>query len=143
MDLADKRSVRALVVDDQADCVYVLVRLLRQFDCEAHGYKDGRSALAAAASIRPDLMLLDWSMPGMDGLETAMALREQALTPPLLVALSGYGTEKVKADCLEAGCHCHELKPISASRLRELVAEARRRAYEQRVRRADRGLCAI
>jgi CheY-like chemotaxis protein len=120
--------VRALVVDDEPDGRYVLVKLLQNLQCEATGCEDGQACLDMVRDLRPDLILLDLAMPGMDGFQVVERLRDLEIAPPLLVALSGYGDAKIVARCLEAGFHRHELKPIPIDRLTVLLDEARRLA---------------
>lgn len=122
--------VRALVVDDEPDGRYVLARLLRKLNCVAEECGDGKSCVTVAESFRPDLVLLDLAMPGMDGFQVLEALEELEFPPRLVIALSGYGDGQMVARCRAAGFHCHELKPISFARLHELVVEARRLALE-------------
>ena len=124
------QSVRALVVDDEPDGRYVLVKLMRNLHCETEGCADGQACLEMVKSFRPELILLDLAMPGMDGFQVLSALDEMRLTPRLAVALSGYGDAQTVARCREAGFHAHELKPISFDRLQSLVAEARRLALD-------------
>ena len=125
--------VRVLVVDDEPDGRYVLARLLRKLDCDAEECGDGKSCLAVAESFRPDFVLLDLAMPGMDGFQVLDALEELEYPPRLVIALSGYGDAQMIGRCRAAGFHSHELKPISFARLQELVAEARRLALEPAV----------
>jgi CheY-like chemotaxis protein len=123
-------SVRALVVDDEPDGRCVLAKLLRRMNCEAQECGDGSSCLELVKSFRPDLILLDLAMPGMDGFQVLEALEEMDVAPRLVVALSGYGDGRMVARCREAGFYSHELKPISFARLQGLVAEAQRLALQ-------------
>ena len=83
---------------------------------------DGPSALAEARSFRPEVVLLDIGLPGMDGYEVARALRsepdgEQAL----IVAVSGYGQPEDRERSRVAGFDQHLLKPVTPERLLEVV----------------------
>jgi len=125
MDAWNQSALRALVVDDEPDGRFLLVALLRTLGCESEGCCDGEACLSIARHFRPHLILLDLAMPGQDGLQVAEALRNDRLTPPLLVALSGYGDAAIVERCRQAGFNHHELKPLRVDRLRELVVEAR------------------
>ncbi|HWE39174.1 MAG TPA: response regulator, partial [Isosphaeraceae bacterium] len=90
---ADRRaSCRILIVDDNQDSARTLERLLRISGHEVHTAPDGPAALGLMDSIRPDLVLLDIGLPGMDGYEVARRIRERPDGARiLLVALTGYG----------------------------------------------------
>jgi CheY-like chemotaxis protein len=93
---------------------------------------DGREALAEADRFRPEVVLLDLGLPGLDGWEVATALRRRPSGDrALLVAISGYGRSEDRARSLAAGIDLHLVKPVEPGRIRELVRdleEAPRRA---------------
>lgn len=84
---------------------------------------DGPSALAAATEFRPDVVLLDIAMPGMDGYEVARRMRRNGngLTA-VLVALTGFGQEEDRRRAFEAGFDHHLVKPTSVDALRQLLS---------------------
>ena len=86
---------RILVVDDNVDAAESLARLLtRLYGHEVRVAHDGPEALAAAEEFRPEVVLLDIGLPGMDGYEVARRLRERPeFEETLLVALTGWGQE--------------------------------------------------
>ncbi|HWB11683.1 MAG TPA: ATP-binding protein [Pirellulales bacterium] len=115
---------RAFVVDDNADAAATLSELLRRDGHEVHTFNDGYSALASAAAIAPDVVLLDIGMPKMDGLETARRLRKMPATAAaLLVAVTGWGQEADRRRAQEAGFDHHLVKPVDTDALRELLAK--------------------
>jgi CheY-like chemotaxis protein len=71
------RPLRVLIVDDDRDTTDSLAVLLKLWGFQPLVAYDGPAALAVAAAERPDLVLLDLSMPGMDGYELALRLRRQ------------------------------------------------------------------
>jgi len=103
---------------DAADSLAFLLQLLGHETCAAY---DGPTALRAAASFRPDVALLDISLPGMDGYEVARRLRGTAR----LVAVSGFGHEEHRRRCLEVGFDSLLLKPLDLDELREVLAALR------------------
>jgi PAS domain S-box-containing protein len=116
---------RALVVDDDpavADSMTVLLEL------EGHEVRtagSGEVALALARSFRPQLVLLDIGLQGMDGYQVARQLRaQQAADESLcLVAVTGYGHEEARVRSEEVGFDRHLVKPVYPDALFELLAE--------------------
>jgi len=119
--LRDERP-RVLVVDDCLDTVESLCRLLRLWGFDARGARDGASALEEAGSFRPGVVLLDLTLPGIDGLEVVRRLRgDEAGPQPLMVCMSGWCGEDVRRRCLEAGFDLHLAKPADPEQLRQLL----------------------
>jgi CheY-like chemotaxis protein len=85
--------LRVLVVDDLPDTVNSLVLLLDYHLFEVRGAPDGPTALALAGVFRPDVVLLDIGMPGMDGYEVARRLKERGGKVPVVIAVSAYPPE--------------------------------------------------
>jgi CheY-like chemotaxis protein len=109
------------VVDDDADCLFVIAALLRLAGHEVHTARTGREALAVASQVRPDVVLLDLGLPGMSGYELAGQIKMHAAPPPLFIALTGHGREEARG-CRDAGIDLHLLKPVNADRLLEILA---------------------
>ncbi len=88
--------LRILIVDDHADNARMLKVLLRHEGHEAAMVFDGPAAIAAARLQKPDVVLLDLSLPGLSGIEVAEALRrEPERSERVLVAITGHGPERV------------------------------------------------
>jgi signal transduction histidine kinase/DNA-binding response OmpR family regulator len=116
-------SCRVLVVDDNTDAADSLAMLLRLAGHEVEVAHDGPTALAVAEEQKPDMLLLDIGLPGMDGYEVARRLRARVdLKPALLVALTGYGQEEDLRRSREAGFDRHLIKPADLPALTELFA---------------------
>ena len=115
--------LRVLVVDDYDDARDSLCMLLRMWGCQAEPAADGPSALAAAPAFRPDVVLMDLAMPGMDGYETARRLQDLS-EPPLLAALTGYGHDEDHRRTRRAGFVAHLVKPVDGAELRALLGRA-------------------
>jgi PAS domain S-box-containing protein len=114
---------RILVVDDNRDSADSLAMLLRLAGHDARTAHDGRQALAVAATYRPDLVLLDIGLPGMDGFTVARHLRSQPeLARAVLVALTGYGSHEDRRQALAAGFNHHMAKPVNLDTLNELLS---------------------
>ncbi|MDQ2911738.1 MAG: ATP-binding protein, partial [Chloroflexota bacterium] len=113
---------RILVVDDNVDAAEALGELLRDYGHEVATAHDGQQALDHARLHRPEIVLLDISMPEMDGYEVAKRIRgELGLGDALLIALSGYGEDRHRRLAREAGFDQHVTKPVDASKLEELL----------------------
>lgn len=118
---------RVLVVDDNVDAAVVLAELLAMHGYQAMAVHDGPTAITQADGFRPDIILLDIGMPGMNGLEVARRLRERNLQPrPFIVAVTGWGKEEDQLRSREAGFDLHLVKPVEEMRLLEVLgAQAR------------------
>src|SRR5262249_47134566 len=113
---------RILVVDDGKDCADSLCMLLTLIGYEALAVYDGFQALERTKSFRPDVVVLDSGLPGIDGCEVARRLRAlPALQNVLLIALTGYGQEKDRSASFEAGINYHMVKPLDAEVIRKLI----------------------
>jgi CheY-like chemotaxis protein len=114
---------RILVADDNLDALETLAQLLQLGGHEIHKAVDGVEALETATRVRPDLVLLDIGMPGMDGYEVARRIRSQPWgRQPTLVALTGWGQENDRKRSREAGFDSHCIKPLDPQRLVNLLA---------------------
>ncbi|MTJ81448.1 MAG: response regulator, partial [Telmatospirillum sp.] len=123
----DLRGRRILVVDDNDSARSVLCDLLAGMTFQAAGAASGPDAIAALTGaarqgIPFEVALIDWRMPGMDGIETAARVRDLDLTPaPRLIMVTAYGREEVFNQIAEAGIDDVLVKPVSASLLFDTV----------------------
>jgi CheY-like chemotaxis protein len=118
-------SLKVLVVDDNADAAQMLGMLLLAQGHEVLTVHDGPSTLDAAVDFRPDVVLLDIGLPGMDGYEVATRLRQQAIFEGLvLVAMTGYGQDSDRKRSHESGFDHHLVKPPDFVKLKEILAAA-------------------
>lgn len=109
-----------LVADDDGEVVQMLARYLGSEGYRVLTARDGVSALHQARTIRPDLVVLDWMMPGMTGLEVCRTLRAESRTP--VIMLTARVEEPDKLIGLEVGADDYITKPFS---LREVAARVR------------------
>jgi len=106
---------RVLVVDDNVDAAAMLDMLLRSLGHETCVAHDGVEALRVAAEFRPDIVLLDIGMPGLDGYEVARRMRSLAKDRQLrIVAVTGWGQEADRLRSREAGFDLHLVKSVDA-----------------------------
>ena len=116
--------LQLLLVDDHPDAAESLAELLRLQGHDVAVANEGAAALEEARLRRPDVVLLDLGLPGMDGYEVARRLRaEEAGERTLLVALTGYGGEEDRRRSRESGIDHHLVKPVDLSALQRLLAE--------------------
>jgi two-component system CheB/CheR fusion protein len=118
--------LRVLIVEDNVDAGDSLSLLLRLDGYEVSVARSGPSALEAAASLQPHVVLLDIGLPGMDGYQVAQRLREiPEFKSTLLCALTGYTPSEADSDRpQQAGFDHHFVKPVNFKRLSELLTAA-------------------
>src|SRR5579885_3283151 len=107
-----------LVVDDEQSIVDAVATALRYEGYEVAEAASGRAALAAAAAREPDLIVLDWMLPDLEGIEVGRRLREQGYQTAILLLTAKDATEN-KVEALLAGGDDYVTKPFS---LAEIVA---------------------
>jgi two-component system CheB/CheR fusion protein len=123
---AEHHPRRILIVDDHPDVAGSLARLLRLSGHDVKTAFDGPAALEELTSFRPEIILLDIGLPGMDGYEVAQAIRKQpALESVVLVALSGYGQYEDRRRSQMAGFDLHLIKPVDPDALLALLSSIR------------------
>lgn len=126
-DLPDQSPLTVLVAEDNATNRLVALKLLEGWGCIPVFAEDGEKAVAAAASARYHLILMDLQMPVMDGLEAARAIRAgagpNASTP--IVALTANAGSEDQAACRAAGMSGFIAKPIRPSALEAVLAGVR------------------
>jgi len=114
---------RVLIVEDNTAAATVLASLLNKIGKhEVQVAYDGETGLTIAEKFRPDLVLLDIGLPGIDGYEVAKRLRRLPEGDrPLVAAVTGYGQEEDRRRSREAGFDEHLLKPIGMDVVRGLL----------------------
>ena len=113
---------RILVVDDNHDAAASLSLLLELDGHTIVAAHDGPSAFTAAETHRPEVVLLDIGLPGMNGYDVARRLREQAWGRAMvLIALTGWGQEEDRSRTRTAGFDAHLVKPVDYAELMQLL----------------------
>ena len=115
-----ERQIRALVVDDEETILEFLGMGLGYEGFTVETAMDGPTALAAADRFRPDVVVLDVMIPGLDGIEVCRRLRERSSVP--IIVLSAQGEESTKVKALDVGADDYLPKPF---RFQELLARIR------------------
>jgi signal transduction histidine kinase len=120
---AAKAPSKILVVDDLAASAETLMTLLQMEGFEVKVASEGMAALKIAEDFRPDVVLLDIGLPGMNGFEVAHRLRTQPESrDALLIALTGYGEAESRTRSAQAGFDFHMVKPADVNLLLSMLA---------------------
>jgi len=129
--IADKGTActRILLVDDEAAILRFLKTVLDSEEFCVYKAENGRLAIAAAAAVRPDLILLDLGLPDMDGIEVITRIREWSKVP--IIVLSVREREDDKVTALDAGADDYLTKPFGVGELLARIRVALRRALQQ------------
>jgi signal transduction histidine kinase len=115
-----------LVIEDNVDAGQTLAEILEMQGHRVRVARDGRSGVALARELRPDVVLCDIGLPDLDGYEVARSLRaDDALRGTRLVALSGYAQPEDRERARQAGFDAHVAKPPDTDVLMDVVANVR------------------
>lgn len=132
-------SARVLVIDDDADIRRLVAELLRRAGLLVEQAEDGRAGLRALHNTPPDLVVLDVSMPDLDGWETLERIRDLSEVPVLMLTARGAELERVRG--LKAGADDYVVKPFGrqelVARVQALLRRAGPGAVEPQARYAD------
>jgi CheY-like chemotaxis protein len=117
---------RVLLIEDNEDAGETLRELLELQGHEVHLVRNGQAGLEAARALRPEVVICDLGLPGIDGYEVARRLRADASLPRItLVALSGYASQGDVEEARAAGFDHHLAKPPDLGALERLLAGGR------------------
>ena len=128
-----KIDCRVLVVDDNKDSANSLAMMLEAKGCRVRTAYDGIEGVKAAASFRPDAVLLDIGMPRLNGYDVARQIRLQTGNEHVvLIAATGLGQEEDKRRAFEAGFDHHFVKPVDPIGLIQLLGSLRPKSLSAR-----------
>ena len=110
--------MKLLIVEDDIANRDMLSRRLIRRGFEVVGAADGLQAVELAHSEHPDLILMDISLPELDGLDATRQIRASAETHQIpIIALTAHAFKEDREQCLAAGCNDYDIKPVDLSRL--------------------------
>lgn len=113
---------KILIVDDNRDSRELVVKILKNRGYQTIEAVDGEEALEKAVAERPDLILMDRSLPKIDGYEVTRRLKSQQEFKDIpIVALTAHAMRGDREKALEAGCEGYISKPINVRELPELI----------------------
>ena len=120
---------KLLLIDDEADVRYSLQRIFDSPEIEFASAASGEEGLKVIPKFKPDLVLMDVRMGGINGLETLRKIR--ATDPKLLVILmTAYGTTQMAIEAMKLGAYDYLLKPFDIPKLKEIIANALKAARD-------------
>src|SRR5438094_10146312 len=119
-------GARVLVIDDDADIRGLVAELLERAGLSVEQAEDGRSGLRALHKTPPDLVVLDVSMPDLDGWQTLERIRDLSEVPVLMLTARGEELERVRG--LQAGADDYVVKPFGRQELLARVVALLRRS---------------
>ncbi len=114
---------RILIVDNDEGLSHFLGRLFTRQGFEAVCCTDGTSALEMLASESFDLILLDYKMPGLDGLETLAEIKRAHVKTPVVI-ITAHGTTETAIEAMKRGAYDYLLKPFDTEELKRIAADA-------------------
>jgi DNA-binding response OmpR family regulator len=144
--LPDPRTVQSLtvlIVDDDRATLMLVEHLLKALGHKVHTAQDGRSALAQAMSIRPQIIISDWIMPGLDGVSFCKALRQTEEGQQIyFIILSALEQDDQLVEAFESGVDDYLTKPFTARVPGSALRAGQRVSSCRKMRAATARICA-
>jgi nitrogen regulation protein NR(I) len=122
---------KLLIIDDDTDIQRSFRRLFAGDELEVHTAGSGEEGLETIPRLRPDVVIMDVRMGGLDGLETLRRIRQADPRQPVIM-MTAYGTTQTAIEAMKLGAFDYLLKPFDIPKLKELVAGALRAARQMR-----------
>jgi DNA-binding response OmpR family regulator len=119
--LPQERCREILIVEDNVDQAQTLGLFLSMKGHRLHIAANGPTALEAARRFRPEVVLLDLGLPGIDGFEVARQIKLEHGEAVRIIAVSAYASENDRRQSLEAGCELHLVKPADPRFIESLL----------------------
>ena len=114
---------RVLIVDDNPTNLKLVTYLVKSNGYDVDTAADAETALTVIAASRPDLILMDLQLPGIDGLELTRRLKADAKTADIkIIAVTAYAMKGDQEKAFDAGCDGYVTKPIDTRALPALIA---------------------
>jgi signal transduction histidine kinase len=118
---AAQGGLNVVVVEDNEDSADIMSAWLQQLGHQVRVAHDGPAGVALILESRPDVVLCDIGLPGMDGVDVCRRVVDRMQDPPVMVALTGWGTEADRNRTVDAGFRHHLVKPIEPEKLRSVL----------------------
>lgn len=122
---------RLLLIDDEADVQYSFRRIFDSPEIELTTASSGEEGLKLLARSRPDLVIMDVRMGGMNGLETLRRIRQTDAKLPVIM-MTAYGTTQTAIEAMKLGAYDYLLKPFDVPKLKQLVVAALKAARDMK-----------
>src|SRR3974390_3143995 len=122
---------KLLLIDDEADVQYSFQRIFDSPEIELATASSGEEGLRLIPKLKPDLVLMDIRMGGINGLETLRRIR-QLDSRLLVILMTAYGTTQMAIEAMKLGAYDYLLKPFDVLKLKEIVTNALKAAHDMR-----------
>src|SRR5437879_1794630 len=122
---------KLLLIDDAVDVQYCFRRTFDSPEIELTAASSGEEGLKLIPKVKPDLVIMDVRMGGMNGLETLRRIRETNAKLPV-IAMTAYGTTQTAIEAMKLGAYDYLLKPFDVPRLKEIVVNALKAAQDMK-----------
>src|SRR5437870_5553209 len=122
---------RLLLIDDEADVRYSFQRIFDSPEIELTAASSGEEGLKVIPGLKPDLVILDRRMGGIDGLETLRRIRQMDARV-LVIFMMAYGTTQTAIEAMKLGAYDYLLKPFDVPKLKEIIFNALKAASDMR-----------
>src|SRR3989442_1732218 len=122
---------KLLLIDDEADVQYSFRRIFDSPEIELTTAASGEEGLRLFSRLKPDLVIMDIRMGGIDGLETLRRLRQLDAKLPVIM-MTAYGTTQAAIEAMKLGAYDYLLKPFDVPRLKQIVHTALKAAHDMK-----------
>src|SRR5882762_7951397 len=122
---------KLLLIDDEADVQYSFRRIFDSPEIELTTASSGEEGLKQVAKVKPDLVIMDVRMGGMNGLETLRRIRQNDAKLPVIM-MTAYGTTQTAIEAMKLGAYDYLLKPFDVPKLKQIVAAALKTARDMK-----------
>lgn len=122
---------KLLLIDDETDVQYSFHRIFDSPEIELTTASSGEEGLKLVPKVKPDLVLMDIRMGGMNGLETLRKIRQMD-SKLLVILMTAYGTTQTAIEAMKLGAYDYLLKPFDVVKLKEIVSNALKAAHDMR-----------
>ncbi len=122
---------KLLLIDDEADVQYSFRRIFDSPEIELTTASSGEEGLKLIPKLKPDLVLMDIRMGGINGLETLRRIRQMD-SKLLVILMTAYGTTQMAIEAMKLGAYDYLLKPFDVPKLKEIVANALKAARDMK-----------
>src|SRR5579863_7113394 len=122
---------KLLLIDDEADVQYSFRRIFDSPEIELTTTASGEEALKIIPKLKPDLVVMDFRMGGINGLETLRRIR-QIDTKVLVILMTAYGTTQTAIEAMKLGAYDYLLKPFDVPKLKEIIDGALKTARDMK-----------
>src|SRR3989449_7627058 len=120
---------KLLLIDDEADVQYSFRRIFDSPEIELTAASSGEEGLKLIPKVKPDLVIMDVRMGGLNGLETLRRIRQTDTKLPVIM-MTAYGTTQTAIEAMKLGAYDYLLKPFDVPKLKQLVSAALKAARD-------------